>query len=420
MSSYAIPVGLRVSARMSSHACCLDKCTFVWYNEGMLKAFQYRLYPTSEQERVLENTLETLRHLYNGALAQRIDAYKHEGRTIGYVAQAKELPLLKEHAQPLSALNAQVAQECLKRLDKAYQAFFRRVKAGEKAGFPRFKGVGRYHSFCYPQCEGSVKIIGNLLRLSKIGAIAIRLHRSLQGTPKTCTISRKADGWYASIACEVEPEPLPTTGQDVGIDVGIEQFATFSGDQAPVANPRHLQKAQSHLRRAQKRLERRTRRDKNGKLLPRQSKRREKARVLLAKAHLRVARTRLDFHHKVAHGLVRKFDTLYVENLNIHGMLRNHHLARSIADAGWGQFFCVLKHQAESAAKHVVEVCPRSTSQNCCVCGEYVPNALSQRTHACPYCGVVMHRDRNAAENIRKKGRDAAFSERFAAAASQT
>ena len=387
----------------------------------MIVCFQYRLYPTREQECVLDNTLEALRHLYNGALAERIDAYKHEGTTIGYVTQAKQLPLLKATAQSLFALNAQVAQDCLKRLDKAYQAFFRRVKAGEKPGLPRFKGVGRYRSFCYSQYEGSVKIIGNALRLSKIGDVAIRLHRPLQGTPKTCTITRKADGWYASIACEVEPEPLPKTGADVGIDVGIEQFATLSDAHAPITNPRHLEKAQAHLRKAQKRLERRTRRDKNGRLAGQQSQRREKAKSLLAKAHLRVARARLDFHHKTAYALVRRFDTLYVENLSIKGMLRNHHLARVIADASWGQFFLVLKHKAARAAKTVVEVCPKYTSQNCFGCGAYVPKVLSRRTHVCPYCGLVLHRDKNAAENIRTKGRlalstqegrDAAFGER--------
>jgi putative transposase len=378
----------------------------------MLATYQYRLYPTQEQAIVLDNTVETCRHLYNGALAERIDAYQHEGKTIGFVDQANQLPLLKETAEPLADLYSQVAQDCLKRLDKAYQAFFRRVKAGEKAGFPRFKGIGRYRSFCYPAWNGSVKLLDGFIRLSKIGDIAIRLHRPLQGTPKTCTISRKADGWYASIACEGEPQPLPKTGMDVGIDVGIEQFATFSDDHAPIANPRHLERAQASVRKAQKRLERRSRRDKSGRLAGQQSQRREKAKVLLAKAHLRVARARLDFQHKTAYALVRCFDTIYVENLNIRGMLKNHHLARVISDVGWGQFFLVLKHKAENAVKTVVEVCPKNTSQNCSRCGNYVPKALSCRTHSCPYCGLVLHRDKNAAENIRKKGRDAAFGER--------
>src|SRR5450432_1716650 len=135
----------------------------------MIATFQYRLYPTQEQAIVLDNTVETCRHLYNGALAERIDAYQYEGVTIGFVDQAKHLPILKTTAQPLAALNAQVAQDCLKRLDKAYQAFFRRVKAGEKPGFPRFKGVGRYRSFCYPSWNGSVKLLDGFIHLSKIG-----------------------------------------------------------------------------------------------------------------------------------------------------------------------------------------------------------------------------------------------------------
>jgi putative transposase len=377
----------------------------------MQKAFQYRLYPTPEQECLFLDTLETLRHLYNGALAERIDAYQHENRTIGYLEQQNRLPALKETAEPLRNCYSQVAQDCLKRLDLAYQNFFRRVKLGlEKPGFPRFKGVGRYRSFTYPCYGSAAKIEGNLLHLSKIGDIPVRLHRPLEGTPKTCTISRKADGWYCSIACEVEPAPLEKTGKDVGIDVGIENFATFSDDNPDIPNPRLLKKAQAKLRKAQRRLERRSKRDKNRKPTSHQSRRRAKAKVLLAKAHQTVQRARLDFHHKVVHALVRQFDTLYVENLNIQNMLKNHPLARAISDVGWGQFFCVLKSQAESAAKHVVEVCPRNTSQNCSCCGEYVPKALSVRTHSCPFCGLVLHRDKNSAEYIRKVGRDATVS----------
>jgi putative transposase len=380
----------------------------------MLLAFEYKLYPTPEQECVLLDTLETCRHLYNNALAERIDAYKHDGCTIGYVEQANALPSLKKIASPLLQVHSQVVQDCLRRLQKAYDNFFRRVQQGEEEpGFPRFKGMGRYRSLTYPQWGTGVSLEANTLHLSKIGDITVRLHRPLQGTPRTCTISRKADGWHCSIAGEVEPQPLEKTGQDVGIDVGIENFATLSDAHAPIANPRHLQKAQAHLRKCQRRLERRSKYSGTGRkrrLLAHQSHRREKAKVLLAKAHQRVARTRLDFQHKVAHALVGQFDILYVENLNIRGMLKNHHLARHIADCGWGQFFGVLRHQAEKAAKHVVEICPRNTSQNCSLCGEYVPKALSCRTHSCPYCGLVLHRDKNAAENIRKVGRDAASS----------
>ncbi len=323
----------------------------------MMVCFQYKVYPTPEQEQVLCDTLEVCRRLYNHALAERIDAYQHEGRTVTFAEQCRQLPCLKERAQPLADIYSQVAQDALKRLDKAYQNFFRRVKAGsEKPGFPRFKGVGRYRSFTYPQWERGVSLQDGFLRLSKIGDVAIRLHRPLQGTPKTCTLTHKSDGWYCCIDCDVEPEPLPETGREVGIDVGLENFATFSDDTPPLPNPKPLHKAQAALRTSQKRLERRTRRDKNGKLLPRQSRRRDKAKVLLAKAHQRVARARLDFIHKVVHDLLARFDTIYIEKLNIAGMLKNHHLARAIMDAGWGLFFAVLKSQAARAVRRVIEV----------------------------------------------------------------
>jgi putative transposase len=384
----------------------------------MLQAFLYRLYPTQDQEQRLLHTLELCRRLYNNALAERIDAYVHENRSVNYLEQKRQLPLLKKVAPPLLEVYSQVTQDCLNRLEKAYQNFFRRVKQGtEKPGFPRFKGIGRYRSFTYPQYGTAADLEGDCLHLSKIGDIRVRVHRPLKGDPKTCTISRKADGWYCSLVCKVEPEPLEKTGQEVGIDVGIENFATLSDDHPAIPNPRFLQKAQAKLRKAQRRLERRTRRDKRNRITTRQSNRRAKAKALLAKAHPRVARARLDFHQKVAHALVAQFDVLYVENLNVCGMLKNHHLARAISDAGWGQFFVVLNHQAEKAAKQVVEVCPRNTSQNCSGCGEYVPKALSCRTHSCPYCGLTLHRDKNAAENIRKVGRDATDSRQRSAVA---
>jgi putative transposase len=339
---------------------------------------------------------------------------------LNYCTLANELPALKKKAQPLTTIHSQVVQDVLKRLERAYANFFRRVqqkKKGKKikAGFPRFKGIGRYRSFTYPSWGNGVSLDGDILHLSKIGDIRIRLHRVLEGTPKTATISKKADGWYVSIACKVEEEPLPKTGKDVGIDVGIENFATLSDDNDTIPNSRFLQKAQAHLRVCQRRLERRSRysgRGKKRKLLSHQRKRRDKARVLLAKAHQNVARARKDFHHKVAYALVHAFDTIYIENLSIGNMLKNHCLARAISDVAWGQFFQILKNKAERAAKIVMDVAPYNTSQICSGCGRIVPKALSCRVHRCPYadCGLNVHRDKNSAEQIRKVGRDAALS----------
>jgi putative transposase len=218
---------------------------------------------------------------------------------------------------------------------------------------------------------------------------------------------RRADGWYACIVCEYEPCPWPQTGQNVGIDLGIEAFATLdSGERIP--NPRPLKRASRKLKFAQRRLSRRTK----------GSHRRRKARVLLAKAHLRVQRARLDHAHKVAHDLVLRFDTIYVEKLNIRGMLKNHPLAQAISDVGWGLFVSILHAKAGSAGRRVIEVAPRYTSQECSSCGSRVPKKLAERWHPCPFCGLSCHRDENAARNIRKKGGDTAFGERLAVAAS--
>ena len=284
----------------------------------MMRTFEYRIYPRKEQEILFEETLDVLRHLYNNALAERIDAYKHENRTVGYLEQKRQLPDLKKMAPSLKNIHSQVLQDCLHRLDKAYQNFFRRFKEGhEKAGFPRFKGTGQYQSFAYPQYGTAAQIQGNILILSKIGNVEIRVHRPLGKNPKTVTITRKADGWYACIVCDIDPEPLPLTGMEVGIDVGIKEFATFSEEHPSVPNPKYLKKAQAKLRKAQKRLSRRTKVDPHNRLTNNQSRRRDKAKVLLAKAHQKVARARKDFHHKTAYALVRKFDVLSIEDLNI-------------------------------------------------------------------------------------------------------
>src|SRR5579862_8133420 len=180
-----------------------------------------------------------------------MDAWKHDQRSLSCTHQQSQLPPLKQQDVPLECVYSQVLQEVLKRLERAYQNFFRRVKASQEPGFPRFKGIGRYRSLTYPQWGTGVQITGNLLVLSKIGEVPVRLHRPLEGTPKTCTITHKADGWYASIVCDLEPDPLPKTEQEVGVDVGIETFITLSGEHPSVANPRHLVKARKHLRRCQ-------------------------------------------------------------------------------------------------------------------------------------------------------------------------
>jgi putative transposase len=365
-----------------------------------LKTFVYKLRLTPEQAALLTETVETCRYLYNHALGERKAAYGERGESIGFVRQSASLPALKRESPYLPRVHSQVLQDVLHRVDRAFQAFFRRVKAGATPGYPRFKGRGWYDSFTYPQWGNGVKLGGGRLILSKIGALRLHTDRPLEGTPKTCTIVRKVDGWYASIACEVVPSPLPPTGKAVGVDVGLESFATLSNG-AQIANPRYYRAAERKLKQAQRRLSRRVK----------GSNRRRKARELLAKVHLRVKRARQDFAHKTARTLVTEYDQIAVEKLNIRGMVRNHPLAKSISDVGWGLFLNILIAKAASAGRVVVEVNPAGTSQVCAQCGECVPKRLAVRWHSCPYCGCELHRDHNAALNILKRGGGTAVGE---------
>jgi len=284
----------------------------------------------------------------------------------------------------------------LARLDKTYQAFFRRVQRGEKAGFSRFKGRARYHSFTYKEYGNGARLDNGFLVLSKVGRISVHWSRPIKGTPKTVTISKEADGWYVAISCaDVPMNPLPPTGQETGIDLGLESFATLA-DGARICTPAYYRKAEAYLRRCKRRVARR----KKG------SHRRRKAVVPLAKAHQHIVNQRQDFHHKEASKLVQAYDVIYHEDLRVANMVRNHHLAKSISDAGWSAFLTILTFKAAGAGKRVVAVNPAFTSQACSGpgCGKIVAKGLSVRWHACPECGTSLHRDHNAALNVLRLG----------------
>jgi putative transposase len=361
------------------------------------QAFVYRLRPTRSQTLRLEQTLETCRRLYNASLAERKDAWEQAQRSVTFAQQCAALPAKKQTSDFLRLVHSQVLQDVLHRVDRSFQAFFRRCKTGETPGSPRFKGRGWYDSFTYPQWGNGVKLTGGRLFLSGIGQLRLCKDRPLYGKPKTCTLTRRADGWYVAIVCEIEPCPFPETGQKIGVDLGLETFARLSNGE-PIPNPRFYQRAQKRLRKAQRRLSRRTK----------GSHRRKKARVLLAKAHLKVKRARLDFCHKTALDLVTRFDVIHMEKLTIRGMVRNHPLAKAISDAGWGLFLSVLRAKAASAGRVVVEVNPAGTSQTCSGCGAHVPKTLKERWHTCPYCDLSLHRDHNAAIRVLQVGEDIA------------
>jgi putative transposase len=362
------------------------------------KTFKYKLQPTAEQERALDRVLWHCRTLYNVALEQRITAWESCHVSVSRYQQEAELTSIRSEFPEYAAIHSHVLQDVLARLDRTYQAFFRRVQRGEKAGFPRFKGRERFHSFTFKEYGNGARLDNGFLVLSKIGRLAVRWSRPLEGTPRTVTLSREADGWYVAISCaEVPVSPLPLTGEATGIDLGLESFATLA-DGSQIANPRIFRVAERALRRAQRRVARR----KKG------SKRRRKAVRLLARAHQRVRRARADFHHKTALALLRQYDTLYHEDLQTANMLKNHHLAKSISDAGWSGFLSILSFKAVEAGKTVVAVPAAFTSQACSSCGVLVHKGLSVRWHTCPDCGTSLHRDHNAARNILRLGKSAA------------
>ena len=354
----------------------------------MRKAFVYRLYPTKEQAEQLMWILDRCRELYNAALEERREAYRMSGVNLSCSAQQCELPSVKQERPEYRQVGSQVLQDVLKRLDRAFQGFFRRCKAGETPGYPRFRGRDRYDSFTYTQVGWRLR--GDRLHLMGIGAIKVKWSRPLAGTIKTVTIRRDAERWYVSFSCLIAiDQPVPPDRPAVGIDVGLEHFATLSTG-AHIPNPRHFRHGETLLARRQQALARK----KHG------SRNRHRAKMLVARAHRKVRDQRRDFHHKTALALVRAHGAIAVEKLNTAGMVRNPCLAKSIGDAGWAQFIAILTHKAAEAGVVVVAVNPASTSQMCSGCGRAVPKDLSQRWHLCSACGLSIHRDHNSARAI--------------------
>jgi putative transposase len=318
------------------------------------------------------------------------------GVSVSRWQQEAQLMDIRAELPEYADIHSHILQDVLVRLDRAFQTFFRQAKAGQKPSYPRFHGRVRYNSFTYKEFGNGARLDKGFLVLSKIGRIVARWSRPLEGTPRTVTLSEEADGWYACFSCaEVPIQPLPLTGQDTGIDLGLESFATLATGEL-VENPRIFRVWELHLKRAQRRVARRVK----------GSRRRREAVRLLARAHQKVRRARQDFHHKAALALVRQYDTVSHEALQTANMVKNHHLAKSSSDAGWSAFLSILSCKAAYAGKTVVAVPPASTSQACSGCGVLVQKALSVRWHECPDCGASLHRDHNAALNILKRGRE--------------
>jgi putative transposase len=340
------------------------------------RTFKFRLYPSKAQTTRLSSILALCCELYNAGLQERRDAYRLQRKSIRYVEQANQLPEIKQARPELNDIHSQVLQDVLRRLDKTFQAFFRRVKErGIKAGFPRFKSRQRYDSFTYAQSGFAIK--DDKLCLSKIGDVRIKLHRPVEGKVKTLTITHSATGkWYACLSVEVEPQPLAANHTSVGIDVGLSHFATLSTGEK-IANPRFFRSDESALAKTQ-----------------RKEKRKAARRV-----HERIANRRRNFAHQLSHALVSRFGLILFEDLNIKGMVKNHCLSKSIQDAAWSQLIQYTTYKAVDAGREVRTVDPRGTSQRCSACKAIVTKDLSQRVHSC-LCGITLDRDHNAALNI--------------------
>ena len=346
--------------------------------------YQYRLYPSKKQKVKIINSLKVCKAIYNELLESSVNTYKTTKKTLRKFDYNK----LIKGKYPV---HSQVAQNVSDRVHKAFSNFFRRVKdkSCKQKGFPRFKS--RVNSITFPQ-SGFKILSDKRLHLSKIGKIPIILHRVPKGKIKTLTIKQNKIGqWFAIFSCEVPDKVVinPST-EKIGIDVGLENFATLSNGEV-ITNPRHLIQSEHRLKLLQRRLSRKKKGSAN----------RRKARFKLAKQHLKIANQRNDFLHKLSRTITQRFAIINVEKLNITSMLKSHWLAKSIGDASWNTFIRNLEYKAVTSGSKLVKVNARNTSKTCSECGTIINMPLTKRKFSCPKCGFVCHRDLNASINIR-------------------
>ncbi|MCJ7443018.1 MAG: transposase [Methanotrichaceae archaeon] len=351
----------------------------------MRSAYKFRIYPTKQQAETLDDTLDFCRQLWNLALADRKTIYELEGKTRSYEDQAALLTQEKTKYPELKQVFSQVLQEVLRRLQTAFDNFFRRVRQhARKKGYPRFKS--RYLSFTYPQL--GFKLDGSKLILAKIGSIRIFRHRGIEGQIKTCTLKKSSScKWFALFSVEKEDphkvEPLKSLGVDLGL---THQVVTSEGQYFKY--PNHYIKAQKALRKAQKALSRKAKGSNN----------RQKAKIKVAKVHERIKNLRDESLHQVSRKLVDQAELIVFENLNINEMVQGN-LAKHILDHSWNKLIQFTQSKAERAGKTVVLVDPRNTTKKCSACGKLTPKTLKDRVHSCR-CGLTICRDLNAALNI--------------------
>ena len=384
----------------------------------MRRAYKFRMRPTARQHIALAGCVEGYRELYNAALQERRDAWRASRTRIRYGDQSAQLKDIRRERPDVAVWSFSSQQATLRRLDRAFDGFFRRVKAGRAPGYPRFKGAQRFDSVEWPRDGDGARWHPDTKRvyLQGLGQVKVTAHREVVGRVKTIQVRRDGRRWMLILSCDDVPaSPLPAAGRHVGVDVGIARFATTS-DGDHVDNPRWARTAAARLAAAQQRLS----------CARRASNNRDRRRETVAARHRKVANCRRDFHHKTARTLVAAYDLIVVEDLAIANMVRRATsvpdpdnpggflpngaaaktgLNRSITDAGWGQFVSILRAKAEDAGRTVIEVDPRHTSDRCEACGHASKgNRVTQAVFACRTCGHSAQADEHAARNILRAG----------------
>jgi len=353
----------------------------------MILSYKFRVYPTRVQRSALDEMLADFCQLYNAALEQRIDAWRRRGVSVTYGMQAVELKATRAIHDGLARWSFSAEQQVLRRLDKAFNAFFARLKRGDKPGFPRFRASTRYHAAEFRVGNGlTIRKSGRIGFIGVPGEVKVKWHRELPSKPKSAVLTRQAGKWYVIFHVEVEPAEI-RDGETVGIDFGLTSLVALSNGET-IARPNWTKRAAKGLRRRQRALAR----------CKRGSKRRNKARQRLARYSGAIAARRRDMLHKLSANLVNRFAGIAVEDLNIRGMARGV-LARDVHDAAWAQLISMLDYKAAKAGSALIKVDPRGTSQTCPECGIIKPKTLSERTHRCE-CGCVLDRDVAAAQVV--------------------
>jgi len=355
-------------------------------------SYKLRLYPTKTQESKLDDAIESCRMVYNDFIFESRLAYKE-----GYKINFDELQRMIPYMIPKDKVYSKTAQMVLWQFYNNLKVLSSLSKKGKRTGKLRFKPKSRYNSINYNQ-SGFKFLPDNKIKLSKIGKIKCIIHRTIPGKIKEIHVKKELTGvWHAIVVCENERKSICSLLRKkiIGIDVGINNYC-YDSDGHVVEHPQILRNSEEKLKRSQRKLSRKVKGSSN----------RWKEKIRLAKIHQKIKYQRNDFLHKISKYYVDSYDTIFVEELKIQNMVKNHHMAKSIYDSSWNSFFQKLEYKAANAGILFAKVAPHGTSQSCSNCGRMVKKTLAIRTHCCPHCGLVIDRDYNASLNIKQRGID--------------